>query len=904
MFFPLDESTQIRALDIAHQLAVGGAKREGLSLCRELLVGLIDSKNFRSVAEDWFELREKPSSAFDDIITPSYSDKLPGIIETINDSGYGGEVVRVITTCFGLDPALGRSLISRIGRPQSRSSVAAEMTVAAATELADIGMDILKSGYLEGITLMGAAHRVAPVVRFPVADIAAEIHVIPFRQPARLYPDDAQKLTEAAYDLHFSRRKESAARVGVLVPSMLGGLAAEKLFDGLEAKAKAEHAPAFKASRSILAKGYVAEAANLLIDSGAVSADEMWASIDKEFVGPSPELTTPSSFNFYRRSVRSIANSLIAFSRPLDVLSAPSPIDAKSDFDEPSTSSGAGSLSPPTSATTGPAAPTTSSSEPDTRPTGGPPGGPAGVPPSEFYFALEGEGVRGDQVLWDALIDLVFNYAPPPPEVLAKLKGDKLEETVKTDAELGLDVVPKGLALTDGNAQRTVQFKDGKMVGDPPRFSLQAPPRNETTNPADWGVYVFFSRNRAQLYSHFIPIRLVDQFAEGVGGNLVVDLDLAQVGRSRPEPRDATVSVSKDGGNWRIHWDIDGYQSRSRLTKVDTAALKDFLDELKQPKEIATALVWTTLNEKLEVAANAASADAVRECMQKTMTTGWQLYDYLRNDPIVNEALQLIEKLPPGSKIAFLMEEMAFPWELIYPAWHDGERGDYKPDLFWGRRFQIESLLFPDSEADKLPEERQQAGALFVSMGMNEGIDQEENAYPFLPVKFQKEYCTATLRDRGKYLQNYQEIRAVFEDPYPASLIYFFCHGSEKELKFGDDANATLGPNSVKVDGARYPGWPIIFLNACSAGDVSPLSFVSFRTKFRKKGAAGLVAPSFAIPTLFAAAFAKNVLDQYAVRLPIGQIMLDLRRELLKKDNPLGLWYSLQCPLDVRAPKN
>ena len=154
-------------------------------------------------------------------------------------------------------------------------------------------------------------------------------------------------------------------------------------------------------------------------------------------------------------------------------------------------------------------------------------------------------------------------------------KGDKLEETVKTDAELGLDVVPKGLALTDGNAQRTVQFKDGKMVGDPPRFSLQAPPRNETTNPADWGVYVFFSRNRAQLYSHFIPIRLVDQFAEGVGGNLVVDLDLAQVGRSRPEPRDATVSVSKDGGNWRIHWDIDGYQSRSRLTKVDTAALKD-----------------------------------------------------------------------------------------------------------------------------------------------------------------------------------------------------------------------------------------------------------------------------------------------------------------------------------------
>jgi hypothetical protein len=44
MFFPLDESTQIRALDIAHRLTVRGNNREGLSLWRELLVGLIDSK--------------------------------------------------------------------------------------------------------------------------------------------------------------------------------------------------------------------------------------------------------------------------------------------------------------------------------------------------------------------------------------------------------------------------------------------------------------------------------------------------------------------------------------------------------------------------------------------------------------------------------------------------------------------------------------------------------------------------------------------------------------------------------------------------------------------------------------------------------------------------------------------
>jgi hypothetical protein len=432
---------------------------------------------------------------------------------------------------------------------------------------------------------------------------------------------------------------------------------------------------------------------------------------------------------------------------------------------------------------------------------------------------------------------------------------------------------------------------------------LQAPPKEDDAEAAERGVYVFFSRNRAQLYSHFMPIALTERFAPRPSKPAVIDLDLAQVGRSHPDTRDATVSISKDGSNWRIHWDIRGYLSPSRPTTVETAALERFLNKLEQPEEIASSPVWATLDEGLEVAENVASADAVRICMQKAMTAGSKLHEHLQNDPIIKEALQCIDKLPNGSKIAFIMEKMAFPWELLYPAWSNNGRGTCNPDLFWGRRFQIECLLFPGSEAEKFPEQREQTGTLLISMGMDEEIDHGDNDYPFLPVQFQKEFCSAVLKEHGKCLQDYQEICSVFEHAYPATLIYLFCHGCEEKLKFGDDASATLEPHSVNVDGGRYPNWPIIFLNACSAGDVSPLSFVSFRTKLRKKGAAGVVAPSFAIPTLFAAAFAKCVLDQYAARRPIGKILLDLRTELLKKGNPLGLWYSLQCPLDLRAPR-
>jgi hypothetical protein len=244
---------------------------------------------------------------------------------------------------------------------------------------------------------------------------------------------------------------------------------------------------------------------------------------------------------------------------------------------------------------------------------------------------------------------------------------------------------------------------------------------------------------------------------------------------------------------------------------------------------------------------------------------------------------------------------LTFPWELLYPKHYSNGRGVYDPKLFWGYRFQIESLLFPDSDDEKLPEKRQQEGRLFVSLGVNKAIDEDWTEHR--PVEFHKKYCAVRLKHCHEYLTEYERILDIFTKPHAASLIYFYCHGTEDELIF-DEAQESLTPDSVDLAGGRYPGWPIIFLNACSAGDISPLSFFSFRTEFRRKGAAGLIAPSFPIPTLFAAVFAKHVLHQYAARRPIGEILLDVRGDLLAKENPLGLWYSLQCPLDIIAPVN
>jgi hypothetical protein len=75
-------------------------------------------------------------------------------------------------------------------------------------------------------------------------------------------------------------------------------------------------------------------------------------------------------------------------------------------------------------------------------------------------------------------------------------------------------------------------------------------------------------------------------------------------------------------------------------------------------------------------------------------------------------------------------------------------------------------------------------------------------------------------------------------------MIYLFCHGDTTKLRFEKNRNP-MEPNSISR--APNPNWPIVFLNACYAGDINPLALGTFRDKFREKKAAFVVGPSFPI---------------------------------------------------------
>jgi hypothetical protein len=848
MFGTFDVGTYNSGLNVGRRLIATGNAQASLPLFRELFAGAAARRRTAIVGlipeiQNWIVpiLPAGLSGKRSD-----HSQTLSKIISELASQGQDGEAVRVLVTAMRLNPAESGWLLAQAKSAFANPMVPSDANVGAtASRLMNVGLDYLKMGAADGITLMGAAHRVGDVP-LPVDQIVDSVDFIPDSNANWLQAGkgDAQAVTDYAYDLHRVGWLKTAVGVGTMITPMLGASYVHDMMLDLAVRAGSANTAAVDASRNMMTKGYVEEGTDLLITSGAVTPELVWQSLQANVVGPSADVSAPAKLRTFTRAV---SNAVMR--------TAPTPPESKA-----------------------------------------------------FYFALEGEGVRCNEVMWNAEFDLVFNYDSPPPQALVEFYGKRFEVLKNSEATLEINVHPVGVSRRDNIVAQEKTFKDGKMQGDPIRFKLKAPEKG-VEDHSKVGVYVTFSVNRNSIYKTFIPIRLVEQLGVEPCERSSLDLDLEEILNGASRPRDAAVFIYSNAGGWDVSWTI--HAERKEITKamklsmaqLEKAYGEGFLDDLRV---VARKTAWNKMTEDFMLPDEEQVAQA-RNCLRKTMAAGSKLHEIFCREPVFKELIGKIDQLPEGSRIAFHTEESVFPWELIYPAYYDDKTSKEDaalnplegedPGRFWGARFHIESLLIGGNE--KSQANGRQSGKLHVSTGLNPTIDQKWKETLPGPVERQREFFKDSFDGRWDNVENSVKVLDLLKKADPASMIYFYCHGSSSELDFGD---GKVEPHSVLSE-VNYPHWPIIFINACDAGNISPLSFISFRTRFSDKKAAGIVAPSFPIPTLFAAYFASAVMTEYNKRRPIGEIIFGLRRMLLEKDNPLGLWYSVQCPLDVIAPE-
>ena len=534
-----------------------------------------------------------------------------------------------------------------------------------------------------------------------------------------------------------------------------------------------------------------------------------------------------------------------------------------------------------------------------------------------FSFALEGDDVRHGVARCGTEFDFVFEYAAPRQDhtALAILaEAEALDEARRTDATLSLSVIPRGFTFPDGVWTKTFKFSGGEFA-EPVRFRLKA----DREPVEESGLYLLFERDGCVLYEFPVSVKLVrtGEEVQGAPARAPLALDLEELmEEAEYEPRKVKVVITASADRLSILYANEGTDETFELHPnfISRASLAGLLMKTRATLgELAAHPVWDLMADPFKPPADAGVARGLERCLRLAVEAGAALHSELSFDPEFAKLLKKLNELPTGTLLSIRTDCAYLPWELIYPAKFraDGNALPQEQQL-WGNRFSIECLQTGMGKEYRTPTRKHQAGPARFSFNLNTTIDAAFAGKNFLPVASHNAFGQelSALGVAVEVFDEAGEMRKLLRTEDCAStLLYFYCHGQNDKPLADDHAEKLelaegeyLVPEDLD-DEVIYPRGPLVFLNSCSSGGFSPLSFGTFLTRFRDKQALGLVATSFTIPATFAAVFGQRLLRRYVAGEPLGRALLDLRRELLKLRVPLGLFYSLYCPADISIRK-
>ena len=532
-------------------------------------------------------------------------------------------------------------------------------------------------------------------------------------------------------------------------------------------------------------------------------------------------------------------------------------------------------------------------------------------------FVLEGPAARGLTLLAEGIALLVFKQFAAGDAAGAIVEGEKLEPLLAGEQTLAISVTPEdGLAI-DGPHSRQAQFKDGRLQQAQP-FALRA----LAGSAGEYGVHVEFHHAGARLYEFRLPIIVLPpgKALPAVVSPTIIDLDglravqdCAEVGK--PPLRRLRLKACFE--NNLLYLDLEDYVDgefsnsvggfTSSIDRARLDALRAQLAATLGANLYETSSVWYGFDgtDTTAPACRRALTGVARQFAQ----AGGVLYRALREDPTFCSVLDYIEgRAEPGTRLTIVTRDVSLPWELLYPQRFDADAPDdwpLQPELFWGTRFALETQFLGEGDYASLLKARRQAKAT-ASLNLNPTItvdaDQPRKVHDALAAALRAQGPTVEVNADGRNIRD-----VVVRAKTDATLIYLFCHGSPPPSPAAPRPESLELDNgcSVSVDQIDeqrvYRNAPVIFLNACSAGAFSPLSFTGFLRAFRRKKALGLIAPSFPVPTGFAARFGADVVDAcfHSPGRSLAGLLLGFRQQHVRRGNPLPLLYAVQCQLDL-----
>lgn len=261
--------------------------------------------------------------------------------------------------------------------------------------------------------------------------------------------------------------------------------------------------------------------------------------------------------------------------------------------------------------------------------------------------------------------------------------------------------------------------------------------------------------------------------------------------------------------------------------------------------------------------------------------------------------------LEGGATIQITTEDFFIPWELLY-----GASPSIQPDAtyFWGMQYVVSRNLIrdyvrPGDFAPPIMPSCPRVG-LIAYEGLVHVVQEE---IPGLQKLHQQKLIDLVrlrsldpnqhlkeLEDLGRFLQRQQHI------------IHFACHAlnrkllNDSPLVISDEFYITM--NDFGVQEFEIEHNPLIILNACLTGTISPLYTSNWAELFWKLGARGVLATEFHVPDWFAASFVIELYNELLTGMPLGKALSATRRSFWQKQgNPLGLAYALYSRPSIKV---
>jgi hypothetical protein len=252
----------------------------------------------------------------------------------------------------------------------------------------------------------------------------------------------------------------------------------------------------------------------------------------------------------------------------------------------------------------------------------------------------------------------------------------------------------------------------------------------------------------------------------------------------------------------------------------------------------------------------------------------------------------------------------------------DDDGGTVCPFGFWGFLHQVEQPLqqVTPTTVDEVPVELksdayEQSSTIERARGAE--VELAVAYYPRLPGVEQHLNQLQALAGRGRVQVRAEDEREkVVKEMLRlggSHLYYFYCHGEAK----GHLMRLKLGP----ADQPGYlaaadldPGWrlnwrdkphPLVILNACETVAMVPERVGELMGQLRFLGSGGVVGTEIEVRTELASEVGTRLVRGIVDGLSVGEAFLDLRRELLREYNPLGLAYTYHAPatLHLHTPE-